>query len=292
MECKICGSKESKIIYHGRIRDGRFGNETKEDVDIYRCLSCGAMYHKSVKEDEADFYGSDQYRESMGEKPDDYEQLHDKEVLEKLNYTGTDIFRNKVVADIGCAGGSFLDFVKGAAAQCVGIEPTKGYHEILAKKGIRAYAYAGDALEDYKEAVDVIVSFDVIEHVEDPLGFMKDCFDLCKKGGKIIIGTPTEQPIMRMALGEEYDRFLFSTQHLWVLNRQSLEIAAKTAGFQKVMVKYKQRYGLGNLVSWLKYKKPMGNVECPYIAESVEKNWIANSEERELSDYILIYAEK
>lgn len=290
MECRICGNKDSQVVYKGRIRDGAFGNYTNHDVEMHQCQKCGAIYHECSRDKE--FYESSEYREKMGQKTDDYAVLHDKEVLDKLNYTGTDIFRDKTVADVGCGGGSFLDFVSGAASQVVGIEPTQAFREKLSGKGYHMYTYVGDALKDYEGKVDVVTSFDVIEHVENPRIFMEECFRLCSKGGRVIVGTPTEHPIMRMALGEEYDSFLFSTQHLWVLNKESLELSAKLAGFRNIEVKYKQRYGLGNLVSWLKNKKPMGNVSYPYISESVNKNWMLNSEECGLADYIVVYAEK
>lgn len=101
MKCRICGCEEHKIIYSGMIRDGCFGKYTQRAVDIYQCGGCGVMHHDDTRTDDQEFYESEKYRESMGEKIDDYELLHDKEVLEKLQYTGTDIFRNKVVADIG-----------------------------------------------------------------------------------------------------------------------------------------------------------------------------------------------
>lgn len=290
MECKICGCKDSKIVYKGKIREGVFGNYTIDDIGIYQCEDCGAIYHENTKNE--GFYKSEEYRESMGEKISEYEFLHDKEVLEKFRYTGTDIYRDRIVADIGCAGGSFLDFVQGVAMETIGIEPTAEFREILIKKGHRAYAYAVDALKDYRDGTDVVTSFDVIEHVENPLQFMKECYDLLKEGGTCITGTPTEQPIMRMALGEEYDKFLFSTQHLWVFNEGSLRRAAEQAGFRNIKVKYHQRYGLGNLISWLKYRKPMGNVECAYVSNTVDKAWIINSEERKLADYLVICAEK
>lgn len=248
------------------------------------------MYHENVRSKE--FYESSEYRQKMGENTADYEALHDREVLEKLNYTGTDIFRDKIVADIGCGGGSFLDFVSGVASEIVGIEPTEAFRKNCLRKGYHMYAYAEEARIDYENKADVITSFDVIEHVENPCAFMEECYRLCAQGGKVIIGTPTEQPIMRMALGEEYDSFLFSTQHLWVLNKESLEIAAKLAGFKNIEIKYKQRYGLGNLIAWLKERRPMGNVAYSYIAESVNKSWMTNSEECGLADYIVIYAEK
>lgn len=179
----------------------------------------------------------------------------------------------------------------GVASEIVGIEPTEAFRKKLEKKGYRMYAYAEEACIDYENKVDVVTSFDVIEHVENPRVFMEECYRLCAQGGRVIIGTPTEQPIMRMAL-EEYDSFLFSTQHLWVLNKESLELAAKLAGFKNIQIKYKQRYGLGNLIAWLKERRPMGNVDCSYIAESVNRSWMVNSEECRLADYIVIYAEK
>lgn len=87
MECKICGSKNSEVVYKGIIRDGRFGNYTKEDVEIYKCSQCGARCHENCSSSE--LYESSEYRQKMGEKITDYEVLHDREVLDKLNYTGS-----------------------------------------------------------------------------------------------------------------------------------------------------------------------------------------------------------
>ena len=100
MECRICGNKVSDVIYQGVIRDGTFGNYTKEEVEMHQCRGCGAIYHENNRGKQ--FYESSQYREKMGQRTDDYAALHDKEVLDKLNYTGTEIFRNKIVADVGC----------------------------------------------------------------------------------------------------------------------------------------------------------------------------------------------
>ena len=85
----------------------------------------------------------------------------------------------------------------------------------------------------------------------------------------------------------EYDR-----ENLRPVLRCSICNGERVAGFKNIHVSYRQRYGLGNLVAWLKHKKPMGNVSWPYISESVSKNWALNCEERELADYIIIYAEK
>ena len=72
-------------------------------------------------------------------------ELHDKETLDKLNYTGTTIFRNKIVADIGCGCGAFLDYISGVAREVVAVEPSLKYRNIMIKKGFNAYAYAEEA---------------------------------------------------------------------------------------------------------------------------------------------------
>ena len=38
--------------------------------------------------------------------------------------------------------------------------------------------------------VDVVISTEVIEHVYDPRGFLRNCYDLLKPGGIIILTTP------------------------------------------------------------------------------------------------------
>lgn len=68
---------------------------------------------------------------------------------------------------------------------------------------------------------DVITSFDVIEHVEDPREFLQDVYDLLSPKRQAIIGTPTDAPVMRELLGEIYEKNqLFSTQHPWIFGEK------------------------------------------------------------------------
>lgn len=47
---------------------------------------------------------------------------------------------------------------------------------------------------------DLVFSLDVIEHIEDDLGFIKEHLRVCKKGGEIIIGTPNYWRITNILL--------------------------------------------------------------------------------------------
>ncbi len=290
-QCKICGGDDVHIEYDGIIRDGGLGKYTRKPVKMYRCNQCKVIWHEPMKNLD-EYYTSDEYRLSLEGTINeaDFYNLHDKESIDKLMYTGM-VYRDKVVADIGCGCGAFIDLISGISKDVIAIEPTQAYREILSRKGYKVYRYAKNALEDFKESVDVVTSFDVIEHVESPLRFMQDVYELLKNGGKAYIGTPTETPVMRKLLGECYERkLLFSTQHLWVLGESSLRKIVESSGFAKdnVRVKYFQRYGISNVLGWLKYQEPGKKVNDEMVNDAMDKAWRCGIEEQGLSDYIVL----
>lgn len=295
MDCLICGNNNVKIIYHDFIRDGGPGTLTSRKYEMYQCDKCGTIWHEIDREENAAYYQSKKYREQLEKNasPDNYYALHDKEVLEKLEYTGTEIYRNAIVADIGCGGGSFLDFISGAASRIVAIEPSEVYRLNLKQKAYEVFTYAKDAVPVFGGHVDVVTSFDVIEHVDNPISFMEDVYDLLREGGAGIIGTPSDCPVMRQLMGNIYEqKLLYSFQHPWILSTQGFELCCKKAGFSKVVIRQRQRYGLGNLIAWLKDKEPSGQKSYEFITETLNRAYQAELEAQGWADYLIAYVEK
>jgi hypothetical protein len=117
MKCKLCGSANTKIEYYGKLKTNLVPPlaQTEDETDVFKCNDCGVIWHNYVLPD--NYYTSDAYR-TMLENSNELEvhyRLHDREVLKKLSWTGTDIFRHKVVADIGAGGGCFIDFLLGGS---------------------------------------------------------------------------------------------------------------------------------------------------------------------------------
>ena len=295
MRCGICGSENTKIIYDDVIRNGSVGVYTDDKYQMYQCIDCGTIFHKLDEKKSLEYYQSTEYRKELENTTEitDYYQAHDREVLEKLEYTGTDIFRKKTVADIGCGGGSFLDFVSGAASNIVAIEPSAEYRRSLEKKGYHTFTYPEDALKEFEGKVDVVTSFDVIEHVNSPSDFMTNIFKLLSAEGIGIIGTPTDCPFMRSLLGHIYEqRLLFSYQHPWVLSSESFRICCEKAGFSNTRMEYKQRYGLSNMISWCIDKKPGGHNKIAAVTPAMSEVYRRELEQSEMSDYIVAYVRK
>ena len=153
-------------------------------MEILQCSDCDVIWHKNKIDDVEEYYETEEYRRDLegSSEEEKFYELHDKETLDKLNYTGTTIFRNKIVADVGCGCGAFLDYISGVAKEIVAIEPSQKYRDIMNKKGFSTFAYSKNAKTVYKDKIDVLTSFDVIEHVESPEEFIQDIYGLLKKG--------------------------------------------------------------------------------------------------------------
>jgi SAM-dependent methyltransferase len=294
--CSICGSKEITITYHGPVRVGQGAKRTEKAYDLYQCLGCGTIWHENDVFAPENYYESTQYRIELEGSADinDFYAKHDKECLDKFVYTGTDIFRGKIVADIGCGGGGWLDFLKDVASTTVAVEPSEIYRKHLREKGHITYAYMNEAIQDYSNAINVLTSFDVIEHVTDPQDFVQDMSNLVSGGGggAAIVGTPTDFKHLRLLLGSEFDSFVFSVQHLWVFTEKGLRILFERAGFNKVKINHYMRYGLGNVFAWLKERGPKGHITYPCISATMEEAWKSNLAEIGYGDYLVVYATK
>lgn len=295
MRCQICNGENIEINYEGYIRNGATNVKTKNKVEIYKCSDCGVIWHDKTDKDYEEYYVNEDYRRELESTSDinDFYRMHDFESFDKFTYVGTEASRNKVVADIGCGGGAFLDYLSGVAKEVIAIEPSRTYRSEMDKRGYRTYPFASEAIKDYNNKIDIVVSFDVIEHVDDPQEFLNEIYNLMGLGGKAIIGTPTQTPIMRELLGGIYEeKLLFSTQHLWIFGENNLKLMAEKAGFSNATVKYKQRYGLGNLLAWMQFHKPKGHFKYDFITETMDEVWKRECERQGLSDYILLYLEK
>ena len=122
---------------------------------------------------------------------------------------------------------------------------------------------------------------------------MCDVYDLLSESGRAIIGTPTEAPVMRCLLGQIYEQQqLFSTQHLWVFSENNLRMLAEEAGFKKIEFKYFQRYGIKNLLGWLKEKTPRSDIDSLLISNTLDNVWRSECSAYGTADYIVTYLYK
>lgn len=288
-DCEICGTDKWEITYEGPIRVGAFGTHA-EGGKIAVCGGCGVARLSEELSINAKSYESDAYRVAMDQgltatdffKHADPIQIHHLEVALPLS------LRGQVIADIGCGAGSFIDHVSGLASQIIAIEPTTLYHDQLGRRGYEVYSYASDAVKARPESVDVAVTFQVIEHVLNPREFLCEIRALLKPGGTCLIATPNREDILMKLLPEEFPAFFYRSAHRWYFDRASLHRCVEAAGLQVEAERFLHTYGMSNVFSWLKERRPTGNRRLPGISGVADNFWNSYLESSGQADTLFV----
>lgn len=117
--------------------------------------------------------------------------------LEKV--TKEEMFKDKVVLDIGCgAGGKTLFYASQGATKVYGIDIVERYKEeadaLAREKGLedKFEFILGDAAQLPFEGnfFDTIIMNDAMEHVDEPLKVLKECYRALKPRGRLYVNFP------------------------------------------------------------------------------------------------------
>jgi 2-polyprenyl-3-methyl-5-hydroxy-6-metoxy-1,4-benzoquinol methylase len=195
--CPICGSRSKLKLRLSRERileelSNYWNSSPPNDIvdnsyDIFNCNNCQYEFSSPSIPGNNKFYSwivgmTSYYSKSRWEF---------KIVLDKLKESSA---RN--ILDVGCGDGHFLDLVRKNISESsinfYGLEHTN--ESILAAKSRGFKIYDFNINENISELItekfDAIVLFHVLEHVENPVDFLKNILSILNKGGKIYISTP------------------------------------------------------------------------------------------------------
>lgn len=83
------------------------------------------------------------------------------------------------------------------------------------------------------ESFDTLVAGELIEHLEQPIKFLHDCYEALRPGGRLVLSTPNPYYppyiILNWLLIRKY---FFSDDHLFAFTPRLLERLCKRAGFE------------------------------------------------------------
>ena len=194
-QCLLCKSKELIEL-----------KDYKKDY-LVKCKNCGFVFSKKIPtKEELDKvygnYGRNDYLSPLTIKR--YNELLDK--LEKYRSSNN-------ILDIGCGIGYFLVEAKKRGWNVYGLEYEQRAVEICKKKGIATFKGGIVDVNFEENMFDVITSFEVIEHINNPMEELKKIKRILRKDGVFYITTPNFNSLERFILKEKYD-ILCYPEHL------------------------------------------------------------------------------
>jgi len=137
--------------------------------------------------------------------------------------------------DVGCGRGWFLVEARKRGWQVYGTEYSPTAIEIGTRNGITMHQ--GGLTESTFAGLefDVITSFEVIEHINNPLDDLRNINRLIRPGGLHYCTTPNFNSLLRYHLKDRYNIITYP-EHLSYYTRSTLSLVMEKAGFRKLRV--------------------------------------------------------
>ena len=263
MNCYLCDGPQL-CVRRTKLRYGVSRN-------VLECANCGLVYlePKSSESGEAlGKYYSEDYRKTYS--PVLGQTLSHQEVFDShLPFQTVRVERlqpilnaTSRVLDVGCSTGHFLAAVKEHVREVAGVEVNLDEAEFV-KQHVRVPIYTkpvGDP-EIPQKHFDLVTAFHVLEHVDDPIEFLRNAGRHLKTGGQLCIEVPNvEDALLSVHAIEEYADFWYREPHIFNFSQKTLLAVLEAAGFVGE-VRTVQRYSLLNHLSWKLTRAPQKAME-------------------------------
>lgn len=204
-----------------------------KDLKIYqkdglvKCGSCSFVFSKKIPTSQELLAHYDQYRRNTKVSRITIKRYN--ELLDRFEeYRST----NNIM-DIGCGDGYFLEVAAQRGWKVYGTEFTDEAVNVCKAKGINTNMGVLNP-ENYRGlSFDIITSFEVIEHINDPQPELAKITKLLRTNGLLYITTPNFNSISRYVLGPKWTVIQYP-EHLSYYTSKTLNTFLLHNGFKKV----------------------------------------------------------
>jgi len=261
--CWLCGSAESYEVMPStvsgevksedfKISDSHYGRTAR----IVECRSCGFRYADPIPApDLTGMYESladSEYDEGSEGRIGPFRKILTRCLSLKPGI--------KDALDIGASTGLLCMAARELGINAVGVEPSgwavdiaKGRHGVDVLQGI----FPHPALEG--RGFDLITLVDVIEHVPDPVGLLKDAGKALRPGGFIVVVTPNVRSIAARLMGRRWWHYRLA--HICYFDRRTMGKALGLAGLKVRLVEdYVWSFTIGYVAERLGRYLPVGGL--------------------------------
>ncbi len=155
------------------------------------------------------------------------------------------------VLDIGCGNGAMLSEIRKLGEwHLFGIDSSESGVKLARSEGLDVrFADANTELLSHFTAnsFDLILTVEVIEHLQDPRGLLRQAHTLLKPNGRILLTTPYHGYLKNLLIalagkGDSHYDPLWDAGHIKFWSQKTLSIALEETGFRGITFKGAGRY--------------------------------------------------
>lgn len=287
--CKICNSRDHVITLDKVVRGA-------PSAKVNHCSGCDYAFLSNVSfeenfyETEFNTFMAERSFDTSWNRPENHFQqrlAQGKDRLKRLESI-SDFKSTGSLLELGSSTGFLLQAFKESYPQMklAGVEPGETYRDFSKDKGF-------ETVKDLKSLkqnnFDCMVSYFVLEHIENPVLWVKELYGQIKSGGKMIFVVPNlNEALVKAYKDKNYDQFVWQAPHLSYFSEKALLRLFQTIDPNiKCVVHNEQRYGLSNHLNWLMGIKPETTINFPHITKEIDHLYAASLESSGLADSLI-----
>jgi SAM-dependent methyltransferase len=216
--CPLCSAEAQRIG-----RPARF--------TLFRCPACTHRFAKIPDGFDLGKAYSDKY---AGFRPDERFLANLRRIYQEQ--LRPELPASAAVLDVGCGNGGTLTVARDAGHRPQGIDASAAAVELCQKQGLDAVA-ADFTTHDFGHAFDLVTFWDVLEHLPDPLKFLRRAAALAGSSGAVLVKVPGHV-VLSVEIAARLPRLagavLQVPSHLHFFTHESLSQALAAAGLPRV----------------------------------------------------------
>lgn len=227
INCPACNGSRSTLKFR------------KYSLTYFECKDCNTVY---VNPRPTEMILNDFFKQSKGYKYwNDYifpasekvrrEKIFKPRVDKILRICKQYSIPSETLVEVGAGFGTFLQELSTRKVfnSLIGIEPTPNLAKTCRDKNLNIIEKLIEEISPKTLKADVVVNFEVIEHIFSPKKFLQSCNKILKKDGILIITCPNILGFDIQTLGAISDTI--DVEHLNYFNPESLTLLLKETGF-------------------------------------------------------------
>ena len=225
--CNLCGHKKNFKIFL----------TWKKKYQLIECFKCGAITPNISHENEKEFIDSVYNNPIYTKKAfiDIFKNYNYRKKVfgsERYNYCfqRLNLNKNSKVLDLGCGFGYFLSYLKSKKINCKGIEPQENI-AYFCRKELKIDVTSNKIQDEKDNEFSLITLFDVLEHLKNPIQYLRTIYKKLKVGGYCVMYTPNIRSLAYALMGSEQNTML-PFEHLCFYDQKSIKYLSQKSKFQ------------------------------------------------------------
>ncbi len=235
MPCPGCGDLEVRTLFRASDRLYRTTDKSFLVVECKRCRLIRLDPRPSPQE-LARYYPAEYWYAPNSDGVSRLEEAYRRFVLrDHVNFVMRAVEESEakgVVLDVGCGGGLLLRMLRERGLSGMGLENSQAA-AIAALKQNGVTVVCGDMLHSpiERESCAAVTMFHVLEHLSDPVSYLRRARELLLPGGRLVVQVPNASSWQFLMFGEHWNG-VDVPRHLVNYRQHDLEALLEHCGFE------------------------------------------------------------